>query len=192
MVEGHGPDEYLDVYRRATDRITAAVQWLAAALPGFLIITVLAGTVPDLVAGQGADLRTWLLFVLVVAALGGVIALAVWVLATTTLGWAPDVVAHHGDTGPGAVFGPAAGSFAADVDGDGFLRLYGYHTAAELFEELSAATPDGNRTLRAATTLVDFAVLRRLRRRLRLLVRWGPVLGIVAAVAWGALQAQLP
>lgn len=191
MGQGDGPDEYLDVYRRATDRITAAVQWLAAALPGFLIITVLAGTVPELVAGDGAALRTWLLFVLVVVALGGVIALAVWVLATTTRGWAPDVLAHHGDTGPDAVFGPSAGSFAADVDAEGFLRLYGYHTASELFEQLTAAAPDGNRTLRAATTLVDFAVLRRLRRRVARLVRWGPILGLVAVLAWGALQAQL-
>lgn len=191
MREGDGPDEYLDVYRRATDRVTAAVQWLAAALPGFLIITVVAGTVPQLVAGGGADLRTWALFLVVVATLGGVIALAVWVLATTTKGWAPDVVAHHGDSGPDAVFGPAVGTFAADVDAEGFLRLYGYHTASELFEELTAAAPDGNRTLQAATTLIDFAVLRRVRDRLALLVRWGPVLGVIAALAWGALQAQL-
>ncbi len=179
----------LDAYRRSAQVMRDTTRWVVSFVPGAGVLLALTAVVPD-VAALGADRRgepvAWLSAAGVAVVIGLVAAGRVLAAAPPRWQW---IVEEYGRGRVAERQGRVVErrSLAAELDGAGFLSLWGYTSPGELFERLGRLDPDHVAGVPApAATIVDFAYARLLRGRFVTFV----VVGVsAAAVAVGCVTA---
>jgi len=179
------PTDMLDVYRRATDSMRDATKWIMAFVPGAGLVLALADLIPKL-AGikSGSDARTAAIGWIAGGTAAALVALvaAARVLTAGPVGFGELLTTYSRDSAEAGPGGPMGNSLAAELDTEAVLRLYGYTSASEFFEQLALEPSPRKSAVAAGTAALDFAAYRVVRGRFRSFGVVGVMAVLVAVV----------